>query len=52
MEKKIPNENKYVTTKEFNKLTKKKFAETLKQAKLATGNDLNSMEKIRKTAKI
>ena len=38
-EKKIPNRDKYITTKEFDKITAEHFAGRLKQAKLATKDD-------------
>ena len=37
--KKKTDPDKYITTPEFNKLTKKTYAEILKQAKLASKND-------------
>ena len=36
--------NRYITTQEFNRLTSKKFAARLEQAKLATSSDLNAVE--------
>ena len=38
IENKIPDRDKYITTPKFNKLTKKKFNEKLKQANLASKN--------------
>ena len=40
IEKKIINHDKYITKNEFNKLTKKNFIERLKQANLASKNDI------------
>ena len=42
IEKKIPNHDKHITCNEFYELRKEKFAKRLKQAKLATQNDLNT----------
>ena len=39
IEKKIPNHDKYITTKEFNKLIKEDFAERLKKVNLASNSD-------------
>ena len=41
VEKKIPNHDKYITTQEFNKLTTENFSERLKQANLASKNDIS-----------
>ena len=43
-EKKIPNQDIYITIKKNNKLTKENFAERLKQAKLATNTNLANIE--------
>ena len=43
IEKKIPGHEKYITTNDFNKFLGTIFDERLKQAKLATGNDLNTV---------
>ena len=40
--KKIPNHDKYITTNDFNKLSRTIFDKRLKQAKLATNTDLNT----------
>ena len=46
---KIPNHDKYSTTKHFNKVSGTVFDERLKQAKLATKNDIADFdEKLRK----
>ena len=45
IENKIPGHEKYVTTNDFNKFLGTIFDERLKQAKLATGNDLNTVVK-------
>ena len=45
IEKKIPGHEKYITTNDFNKFLGTIFDERLKQAKLATGNDLNTVVK-------
>ena len=44
-ENKIPGHEKYITTNDFNKFLGTIFDERLKQAKLATGNDLNTVVK-------
>ena len=56
---KIPNHNKYIATIESIKLTRKSSVERLRQAKLATNDNLNVMqraikneEKIRKKKQI
>ena len=46
VENKIPNHAKYITTSEFNKLTKENFDERLKQANLASKNDIDDFIKI------
>ena len=43
IENKIPGHEKYITTNDFNKFLGTIFDERLKQAKLATGNDLNTV---------
>ena len=40
IKKKIPDHDKYITTPEFNKLTKENFAKRLKQTNLASQNDI------------
>ena len=40
IEKEIPDCHKYIATQEFYKLTSETFAERLKQAKLATEDDI------------
>ena len=45
IENKIPGHEKYITTNDFNKFLGTIFDERLKQAKLATGNDLNTVVK-------
>ena len=51
----IPNHDKYITTPEFNKLTKENFDERLKKANLVSKNDIydfikttDFVEKLRK----
>ena len=44
IEKKIPKLNKYITINDFNKFSGEIFDERLKQAKLATNNDVNTVE--------
>ena len=44
IEEKVSNYGKYIISIEFNKLTKENFSERLKQAQLATNNDLNNVE--------
>ena len=43
--KKIPDQYKYITTTEFNKLTKEYFAERLKQVNLASKTDISDFLK-------
>ena len=43
MRKKILDHDKYITTPEFNELTKKNFDERLKLANLATKSDLETV---------
>ena len=45
IEKKITDHDRYITTQEFNKLTAKNFAARLKQANLASKNDIVSFVK-------
>ena len=42
VENKIPNNSKYITTQEFNKLTVKSFAARLKQAHLVNKTDFDN----------
>ena len=42
----IPNHDKYITTSEFNKLTKENFDERLKKANLVSKNDIYDFIKI------
>ena len=46
IKKKIPNHDKYIATKEIHELTKKNFAEKLKQAKLMTSKILLMLNKL------
>ena len=46
-EKKVPVHGKYTTTSEFNKLKKENFDETIKQANLASKNDISEFIKKR-----
>ena len=45
IEKKIPNHDKYITTKHFNELTSEAFAARLRQADLLSKNDINDFVK-------
>ena len=45
IEKKITDHDRYIITQEFNKLTGKNFAARLKQANLASKNDIVSFVK-------
>ena len=42
IEKEIPDHDKYITSVEFNKIRKEHFAERLKEAKLASKNELEN----------
>ena len=44
IEKKMPGHDRYITTNDFNKLSGVIFDERLKQAKLATTNDLGTVD--------
>ena len=44
IEKKLRGHNKYITTNDFNKFSGAMFEERLKQIKLATNNDLNTVQ--------
>ena len=44
IEKKIPNNDKYIATNDFNKFSVAKFDERLKKSKLATNSPLNTIE--------
>ena len=54
IEKKTLNHNldKYITTQEFNKLTKESFAARLKEAKLATKDDIGDFVKKKQILRI
>ena len=54
IEKKTLNHNldKYITTQEFNKLTKENFAARLKEAKLATKDDIGDFVKKKQILRI
>ena len=45
IEKKIPNHDKYITTKQFNELTWETFAARLRQADLLSKNDIDDFIK-------
>ena len=45
LKKKMPNLDKYITTPKYNKLTTKYFTPRLKQAQLATKNDIDDFVK-------
>ena len=41
----MPNDDRYITNNNFNRFSGVVLLERLKQAKLATNNDLNTVEK-------
>ena len=45
-QKKLPDDSKYITIKEFHQLSGERFDKRLKQAKLATTNDLDNVKQL------